>query len=193
MPPDNNQGNMGALLSALDSIAIALQNQTDVPVGEWVELARHTWSSGSSMSSGSFAVKKYLKIVIVNTEGSALGIDLRFNGDSGSNYAYNRSLTDAAFSGVTSGTLVEVMGNFKGPGQSIIEMFNYPTLEKIGMAQWTTAPQSGTVNSAAQIPTYGVYALKWVNTTNAITSVEAIHRSATNFAAGTEMIIYGHD
>lgn len=157
----------------------------------WEELGRDAVSSGTTMSV-SFTAKKYLKIIIVDTGSNASGTDLKFNGDSGANYATSRTLQDSAFSSAVSQTSMEVMGNYKGAQMTTIEMFNIAAIEKVLHATWVTGPQGGTQNSAAQLPAHGEYVNKWVNTSNQITSIQLTRRGGA-YAAGSEIVVLGHN
>lgn len=158
----------------------------------WEELSRVTWSSGATLATGTITAKKYLQLILVDTQSSANGSDMTFNGDTGANYAHARTLEGGAFSSSVSQNSIEMMGNYKGMQMTTAEFVNYSSLEKVGNATWVSGPRAGTVNSAAQVPTHGEYAQKWVNTSTQITSVSVARRSG-NYAAGSELIVLGHD
>lgn len=158
----------------------------------WEELGRDAVSSGTTMEITSFTARKYLQIKIVDTGSAANGTDLIFNNDTGSNYATARTLEGGAFSSAVSQASIEVMGNYKGMQMSLLDVVNYSSQEKIVSATWISGPRSGTVNSAAQIPTHGEYASKWVNTSAQITRVKVTRRGGA-YAAGSEIVVLGHD
>lgn len=158
----------------------------------WEELARVTWSSGGVLDTGTFTAKKYLRIILFDTQTSAYGSDIIFNNDSGANYAFARTLEGGAFSSQVSQNSIEFMGNYKGPQMATAEFINIASAEKPGNTTWVSGPRAGTVGSAAQVPTHGEYAQKWTGSAQ-ITRVAATRRSSTNYAAGSELIVLGHD
>ena len=158
----------------------------------WEELGRVSASSGTTMEITSIPARKYLRIIYIDTGSSANGSDMQFNADTGNNYASARSLAGVAFSVQASISGMEVMGNYKGMQQAITELVNLANMEKVAQTQWTTGPQGGTQNSAAQVPAYAIYANKWANASVQITRVKVTRRGGA-FASGSELIVLGHN
>lgn len=158
----------------------------------WEEISRVTVSSGTVLDTGTIPARKYLKLMLVDTGAGANGTDAVFNSDTGANYAYARTLNGSAFLNNTSKTSLEIMGNYSGMQFATVEIINIAAIEKVLQCTWISGPQAGTRNSAAQVPSHGEYSGKWVNTSTQITRIECTRRGGS-FAAGSELVVLGHD
>lgn len=158
----------------------------------WEEISRVTVSSGTVLDTGTIPARKYLKLMLVDTGAGANGTDAVFNSDTGANYAYARTLNGSAFLNNTSQTSLEIMGNYSGMQFATVEIINIAAIEKVLQCTWISGPQAGTRNSAAQVPSHGEYSGKWVNTSTQITRIKCTRRSGS-FAAGSELVVLGHD
>lgn len=157
----------------------------------WEELTRATLASdATSLASGTFAAKKYIRIMIhaklVNTN----SLSLRANGDTANNYSDNYSLWDGNANGNDLNTnAVPLYGLTLASGDrvfSILDVVNDTTSVKqfIGRATRSTA-------SAGAGPVAEDVWSKWINVSSQITSLSLF--SGANMGAGTQIIVLGHD
>lgn len=156
----------------------------------WEELARGS-ASGGALTVSSIPARKYLKIIIrtVGT-GGTISHRLRFNSDTGTNYASRYELDGAADSSSISetsdiyGTTVNDVGS-----TAIIEIINEATREKTYVSEFCQNTTAGAANAVNKIIAAG----KWTNTTNQISSITLYNTGGGTYATTTEMIILGHN
>lgn len=115
---------------------------------------------------------------------------LRFNSDSGSNYALRHERNGAADATNTSESSVYLYDTNASPKYITIHVINITDEEKLGVAETITQNTAG----AGTAPLRQETAFKWANTTNQITSV-SIHRlfGSGTFAVDSEVTVYGTD
>lgn len=153
----------------------------------WEELDRETLSGTSStISFTGLAERRYLKIICNVVKTATLVSSVRFNNDSGNNYAIRRELDGAADNTTTSTSSIEVSPNYANQANTIIQINNYGA-EKLVIADCTANDATG----AATAPHKARYAGKYVSAT-AITRIDFIVSTST-YAAGTEIVILGHN
>lgn len=154
------------------------------------ELGRQTLSSGAATMTVSFTAKKYLQIILAGS-GSSTGLfQLRFNNDSGTNYA-RRTSTDGAVdaTAVTGGVLVNHTAPAAGsPAMAIVDVLNIAALQKLAISRFISDVTTG----SGTAPSRNETATKWVNTVSQINRVDAL-LSTGSFNSGSELIILGHD
>lgn len=159
--------------------------------GFWEELGRVTaLTTVTSLDTGTFAAKKYLVILVTwLPSGGNIGASMRFNSDSGSNYNYRYSINNTAENGsLSQPQLASGAANNGGIGQSTHNITNIAAREKTIYSQQVTSSTAGAGNYFDRYELAG----KWANTSAQITSVQII--ALTNsFAAGTEIVVLGHD
>lgn len=165
--------------------------------GFWEELGRTTLSSSAaSMSVASLPQRKYLKIVAtVIPTGGSYDPKVRFNNDSAANYSmailYNNAGV-ANYSLQTSTTYIQVSSTIYEGGIGVIEatVLNVANYNKqlAGIMS-----QDGTIFTAGQSPILEYSNGKWVSSAivNRIDIVKGA--AAGNLAAGSELIIMGHN
>lgn len=156
--------------------------------GFWQELGRYTASGAvSSMATGTFTAKKYLKIIYVAHSGgvSTLTPYIRFNGDSGTNYQYRTHENGGA--GDSTGTS---QTGFQMGSNTLLGLYgellvvNESAYHKLGSGVECFWDNSNIYRNT--------YAAKWANTSSQITQVSFV-ATAGNFQAGSEIIVLGHD
>lgn len=143
--------------------------------------------ASDSLSSGTFTAKKFLLIWAYVINSGALSMSLRFNNDSGSNYAY--SYISSAGNGTSiSQTAVQAVsgtGNFaciaEVPG-------NLTSSHKLGF--WRTILAAA---SAGTAPTNYHFPFVWNNTSSQITRVDLLNSGAGDMASGSRLVVYGRD
>lgn len=167
-------------------------------IDTWEEIGRATLNTtATTISIPTITAKKYLKFV---TQGSATGgtfsLGLRFNNDSGSNYAslvaYNNGGI-ANYTALSSQTALQISTSFVSGGAFIIEgtLSNIQTLNKISSC---LSPGEVGATNAANSPALEMYSGKWANSSTQITRVDVVKVAGTgSLAAGSELIILGHD
>lgn len=163
----------------------------------WEELGRQTLSSGaSSLSVASLPQRKYLKIVatIIPTGGS-YDPKVRFNNDSGANYAmailYNNAGA-GAYSNQTSTTFIQVSSTVYTGGIAIIEasILNMSGFNKMLAGLMS---QDGTSAANTQSPILEYANGKWTNGA-IVDRIDIVKSAGTGtLAAGSELIVLGHD
>lgn len=154
----------------------------------WEELARTTLAVAGDTLSCTFTGKKYLMFLaeIVPTGGSNTS-QLRFNGDSGSNYGFRYTIDNGLGSGSDSANNV---GNFSGTGTQnstiIGQITNIAGRPKLGVAHTLN-------NNGATRPNYVEFYFGWNNTSALLTTLNFFNAGAGDFAIGSELVILGHD
>jgi hypothetical protein len=161
----------------------------------WEELARTTLgSAGDTISCTPIAAKKYL-MVIFNAIASGGTIDstLRFNNDSGANYAQKHAVD---FSGTASdsvsatGFALETSSTISGGStQTVCFIYNPSTGDKL--IQWRNSHQVGGL-TAATVPRTLEGAGSWNNNAQ-VTRIDWINAGTGDFPIGSEMIVMGMD
>lgn len=157
----------------------------------WEELGRTTLGSGSdTISVASFTARKYLRILL-HTFGSNTRGALRFNNDSGNNYAYRVSDSGGADSTGTSFNYFVVgdAGSNSTSAFSTVDLINVASIEKIGVGQTVAKTAAGAGTAPISRKTFAT----WGNTASQITRVDAINTSTGDFSAGSELVVLGHD
>lgn len=161
----------------------------------WEELSRTTLGAGAtSITSSSFTARKYLRII---AQFRVTGVNwgsgrLRFNGDTGTNYAYRLSTNAGADStGSSDGVPIDTGSTGNGMHILVLDINNVATTEK---PVYGAIVDSGSANGVANIMNRREIAAKWANTASQITSISAVNGTASSsFAAGSEIIVLGHD
>lgn len=159
----------------------------------WEELGRTTLgSTGDTLASPTFATRKYLQIRFSIVPSGQVSPLLRFNADSGANYAqsYSSNFAAAVTGGSATGCNVMLSSTTAARTHGVIDLVNVASLVKVGRI--SSADNQGT-SSAADVPIAWDSAIKWVNTANAITTVTLNNGGTGDYLAGSELIILGHD
>ena len=161
--------------------------------GGWVELARTTLGSANAdLTVSSLADKRYY-MVLTATEGSSANSDMysRFNGDSGSNYAYR-----VAYNGTESTQINQGNGGWHTtatgsttPLFTVAYIANLAGEEKLFMCPLSVKALSG----AGSAPERSIGFTKWTNTSAAINSITQTTTTSTTQSTGSEMVVLGWD
>lgn len=154
----------------------------------YIEIARTTLSvAGDTITVNSIPNRKYLRIIInaLNT-GGTIDTFLRFNNDSGSNYARRLSSNGAADVTGTGTTLI-TFGNAAYPTYTIVDLDNISAQEKLATVMSIAQNTAG----AANIPGRTVGTAKWANTASVISRVDVTNPGTGDYAIGSEVIILG--
>lgn len=175
---------------------IATQTDADFSAGSagriwWEELGRTTLgSAGDTITVSSFGARNYLKLIYQHfTTGGTQTAVLKFNNDSGTNYATRASSDQGATGTATSGTSISIQSTaFASDVFAEISINNYATKAKAVIIRAEIVAGGATVAPGSR----DVYA-KWVNTSSQITTVSVTNGGSGDFAIGSELIVLGHD
>lgn len=159
----------------------------------WQELGRATLgSAGDTISVTGLTAKKYLMILIfAEASGGTISCGLRFNSDSGNNYAHRRSDNGGADTTTASTSALSTVPTFGVAGSSMfatMHIINISNKEKLAYFL-SNRNDTGAANAPARSEGDG----KWVNTASQITRIDAINGGTGDFAIGSEVVVLGHD
>ena len=158
------------------------------PIDWWEEIGRTTLGSAGDTITVSVTAKKYLHIR-VRAIGPNVTATLRFNSDSGSNYALRSNANDTEAAS-TSQTSLSIASAANVTYDFIkADVVNEASNEKQVIFSSTGFATAGAGTAPARKDGWG----KWVNTSNQITSVDVVNAGSGDFAAGSEVIVLGHD
>ena len=158
-------------------------------VGGWVELGRTTLgSAGNTISVTGLADKRYYMILNDTVQVGAGDHYLQFNTDTGSNYSGRRATNGTENTPVTSTSEFEANDQTNGSGNLGVSYWsNLASKEKLGLGHFV----SGSTAGAGTAPYRSEFAMKWANTSTAISSYQ--HKGNSNFSSGSEVVVLGWD
>ena len=145
---------------------------------------------GSDTITGNFTAKDNLMILQHGIPSGNISSRLRFNSDTGSNYAQRGSRNGGSYATGTSRDNVSFSLN---PGNAsdewlIATVTNKADKEKL----WISHGIDGT-SGANQDPNRSEIIGKWANTSDSITSVNVYHSEGGDYATGSECVVLGCD
>ena len=157
----------------------------------WERLAHaELGSDGDTFDTGTFTAKKNMRI-IVWTKGTAGGTyqTLRFNDDTGSNYARRRSEAGGSDATVTSADHWQTSDSdiANAGGYTVTDITNVSDKEKIGITHSVMGSSSG----AGTAPDRDEFVNKWANTSAQITKIQVLNNGSGNFVAGSWITVLG--
>ena len=162
-------------------------------VGGWVEVGRTTLGSANAdILVSSLPDKRYYMILYADKGQASNGADvnIRLNGDTGSNYAYRRcgnggsDATDVSTStsyGIWAGSAVQT------PIFGVFYLANKSDKEKLWQGHAVTQHTAGAGND----PERSELVTKWANTSSVVSSITA--HGTSNLASGSEVVVLGWD
>lgn len=156
----------------------------------WEEIGRTTLSvAGDTISVTSIPARKYLmfRIEIIET-GAVTGV-IRFNNDSGSNYAWRASYNGAADSTAVSTTALTIFSESSAFVQLNGNILNVSTKEKLCYCTLISNGATGAGSNTVR----GEFSGKWTNTTDLISRIDIINTNTGDFAIGSELVVLGHN
>ena len=158
----------------------------------WEELASvNATGSSTNLSSGTITAKKYLWIQIWLDPSTRQNHLLRFNNDTGNNYATRYSTNGGADStdgSVTNFNLGSGIGTLDGlPSLQNIFVINNSSNEKLAIIHSVWQNTAGAGNATGRIEMVG----KWVNTSSQITEIDV--DSNFNWNSGSIIKVWGAD
>ena len=183
-------------MSFLDSKRIIGTNADKIGTpaisGGWKELGRTTLgSANASMNTTSLSDKRYY-MVLTNSLGysGVANSNIRFNSDSGNNYAERVSVSGATD---TTGTGYDFAsfahGNTATENFGVGYVSNLSSKEKL----WTSHNIRQNTAGAGNAPIRAESVGKWANTANAISGIDILTGASTTHDSGSETVILGYD
>lgn len=159
----------------------------------WEELGRTTLSSSSdTITVSSIPARKYLQIrANYSSVGGTISAHIRFNNDSGANYAHIYSSLGGAATTETNQTGIIITGTSVIINQFVtIDVFNVSNKEKL--VHFTR--NEGNTTGAGTAPTSLISIGKWANTSTTINRIDIVNvYGSGDFAIGSELVVLGHN
>lgn len=156
----------------------------------WGEISTNSLNATSStLSVSSVPASEYLQVIVEYSLDNAVGtevVNLTFNGDTGSNYTYERIRAGGSSSG--SGANIELVDVGQGATATHLHSFiiiNRPSRVKIGTGTSTFNVVGGTSSSSETL------AFSWNNTSSAISSITLTSETAAVFQVGSRIKVLG--
>lgn len=185
---DNKLATNNSVVTANITDDAVTDDKLDYP--RWYqEIGRSTLSvAGDTLSITSLPARKFLRIVVYALNSGALNLTMRFNNDSGANYAYRYSSNGSADTTAVSQTSMFLnLGTYDI--YSVFEVTNVTANEKAVFGMNMPVNNPGVTNLPGRLEIGG----KWVNTAARINRVDVINSGAGDMAIGSSLIVLGHD
>jgi hypothetical protein len=161
-------------------------------IGGWVELGRTTLgSAGDNIDVTSLANKRYYMVLgDFRSSGNTIP-SVRFNSDTGANYARRQSNNGGADATVGSATLISWGSTDSAANQKFGfgYLANLSSKEKLWMAQMGESNTAGAANATDRREVVA----KWANTSNSISSINVVNQSSGDYVSGSEVVVLGWD
>ena len=146
-------------------------------------------ATSDTMSVTDLTAKKHLMIQAKCVNSGAVRTGVRFNNDTGNNYAHRRSVNGASDATNTSHNRIVSDTDIDGTDFTTIYVLNEASKEKLVILERVHQSGSGAGNAPDREEMVG----KWVNTSNAITRVDIVNTETGDFVEGSEVTVYGTD
>lgn len=164
-------------------------------IGSPIEIERASPADGAtSFTTDSFTGYKYLQIVLYvkgDSAGATAGdCNIRFNGDTGSNYGERISLNNGAQSTASALTSLQIIDGFDDTNLGFvnIEIVNIASQFKQVQIHSQQGVDSGNISPATTVESFSY----WRNTANQITSITVLRSAGTwTFDSTTEIVVFG--
>lgn len=162
------------------------QEQTS---GLWYEeLGRTTLSTpGTSIAVVGMPARKNLRFIVrPTTLTGSTTITIRFNGDGGNNYGWQRSVSSGTDTNALNANSIEI-NTTSAPGFYIFDGRNADGYEK----HFIGHTLRGAIGAGAAMARDEIIG-KWAQTSGQITTI-SVQTSGANFGVGSELVVIGHD
>jgi hypothetical protein len=183
---DMNDSGTGNYDTGSEVVVLGWDDSDTHSTNFWEELASVSGDGTGGFSSGTLTAKKYLWVQAWCEPSTSGFIQLRFNSDSGSNYARrqnNNGLTDAA---VVNQDSIIIGGTESTPQFFNVFIINNSANEKLVISHTVTQMTAGAANAPERRETVG----KWANTSSQITDIEILPNTG-NLSTSSIMKIWG--
>lgn len=156
----------------------------------WEELGRTTLSvANSTVSVTGVSTRKNLQVIFrMVSPSTTTAVRLRFNNDSGNNYAIRTATDGAADSTSVSQNNAQLISSTA----AALGIFNIVVDNAVGTEKLCICQAARVGTGATNAPARDESVFKWANTSDQVTRVDII-TSAGTWGVGTELIILGHD
>ena len=145
---------------------------------------------GDTITVDSLTAKKYLSVVIHAVDSGAIMPTMRFNNDSGSNYANRYDSDEAAETTQASQTSIQLDAISGSMNELLVlNIINISDSEKLCITHGYVGENAA---GSGSIPRRNEGVSKWANTSNAITRIDILNGGG-DFAVGTEVTVFGTD
>ena len=155
----------------------------------WERLAHVALSgAGDTIDSGTFTAKKNMKVIIHTIASGTILPTLKFNNDSGSNYANRYNSDESSETTQTSQTSIQIDA-ISGSFNQFHTMYitNVETKEKLLINEMIGANTAGAGNA----PRRSENVAKWANTSSQITSIQVVNAGSGDFDTGSYITVLG--
>lgn len=179
--------------SSTGSVTLSCSTCVTTSTNTWTLLCQQTGNGATTVTCSSFTAKKHLYVTWITTVGTSAGeMDIRFNSDTGANYA-NRSVKDGTASSSTGQTAC--LPNHTN---------TYAVNDQPTFVFWIDNDQSGNRkiargiigygadSSSATAPSWVEWSCKWDNTSAQITTIQFL-RSSTEVFNNAVLTVWGYD
>lgn len=161
----------------------------------WEEIGRTTLTSaGDTITVSGLPTRKYLRVMFsAVATGGTLDTTVKFNNDSGTNYAYQQSANFGAGAAVVSAANIAFESGATDSGQAsfgTMYVQNISAQEKNFILSSVSQDAAGGATAPAGLEQRG----KWANTSAVISRIDWVNSAGTgDFASGSEVVVLGHD
>ena len=147
-------------------------------------------ATSDTITVSDLTAKKHLMIQTKIIASGTTNARLRFNNDTGSNYADRKSSNGGSEGTVTSQTSIRIGTGVSANQNQLntINIINEASKEKLVISE---SVKSAT--GAGTAPDRQEAVGKWANTSNQITRVDIMNTDSGDFAEGSEVTVYGTD
>jgi len=197
--PETINATIASTLNGLDNIVVSVQQDNGTGGGLngiiddlkiWNATNTTTGTPDVNITFSGLTAKPYMMVLHHGIASGNIASRLRFNGDTGSNYAQRGSRNGASDSTGTSRDNVSFSLN---PGNASDEFLtamvnNTADQEKT----WVSHGIDGTTG-AGNDQNHSEIVGKWANTSDSITSVNVYHTESGDYASGSECVVLGCD
>lgn len=152
----------------------------------WEEIGRTTLGSANSTLSVSFSARKYLRVILVATPTASISSTLTVNGDTGANYTFIRYNGTDSTTAVSQNSLPLTGQNTSRRHRITMDIQN-PSGEPSTFMNTSNAVSGVATVAPNRYDVHGSWA-----STNQVTSI-SINGSDSTWAAGSEIVVLGHD
>jgi len=149
-------------------------------------------SAGDTLDSGTITAKKFLFFNVFGiADGNLDACVIRFNGDTATNYAVRKINDGGSSSNNVNETGITYM-SFNGAQNHYARFFVYNQEDQNKLLIDKTGRTGG--SGAANPPARKVMVGKWSNTSDSITSVQAVNRDGSgSYDEGSYITVFGSD